>query len=246
MTEVKKDDTETIERSVAARAPWRYALMGMALPLVVIGVAAAWHFHPSWMEALAQNSRASAQAPAAVQSLGQSSAQNTAQNAAQTTAQAGAKPTTDAVAAPNESPFLVQARQAEANTCAGVYQALGTVAVEGSQFATQAIWSKTEADNRAIQGMTGMTYKAGTYVGPAAGVVFASPTGQKCEGIMVRVVPFQQSCEAVSALLPKGSAASSKLSDVAVYNATDPGLQVMLIPAGTGCTALTILRAGER
>lgn len=228
MTEVKKDDTETIERSGAARAPWRYALMGMALPLVVIGVAAAWHFHPSWMEALAQNSRTSAPV------------------AAQITAQASAKPATDAASAPNESPFLVQARQAEANTCAGVYQALGTVAVEGSQFATQAIWSKTEADNRAIQGMTGMTYKAGTYVGPAAGVVFASPTGQKCEGIMVRVVPFQQSCEAVSALLPKGSAASSKLSDVAVYNATDPGLQVMLIPAGTGCTALTILRAGER
>ncbi len=218
MSDAEESDPKTIDRRAAPPRPWSYALMGMTLPLVVIAAAAAWHFHPTWIEALAQNSRASAQAAVG--------------------------PTTVA-AAQNESPFLVQARQADAKTCAGVYQTLGTVAVEGSQFATQAIWSKTEADNRAIQGMTGMTYNAGTYVGPAAGVVFASPTGEKCEGIMVRVVPFQQNCEAVTALLPKGSAASSKLSEVAIYNA-DPGLQVMLIPAGTGCTALTILRAGGR
>jgi hypothetical protein len=228
MVDAEKGDTgkgnaATVGRgagSQRAQSPWRYALMGMALPLAVIGIAAAWHFHPGWIEALAQSNR----------------------QAMQTAAPASAT----AAASQKDSPFLIQARQAEANTCAGVYHTLGTVAVEGSHYATQAIWSKTEADNRAIQGMTGMTYAAGTYVGPAAGVVFASPTGQKCEGIMVRVVPFQQSCEAVTALLPKGSAASSKLSDVAVYNAADPGLQVMLIPAGTGCTALTILRAGER
>lgn len=221
MTDAQESDAKAIDRRAVPPRPWRYALMGMTLPLVVIAAAAAWHFHPSWMEALAQNSRAPG-------------------------AQAATKAATDAATAQSDSPFLIQARQAEAGTCAGVYHALGTVAVEGSHYATQALWSKTEADNRAIQGMTGMTYNAGTYVGPAAGVVFASPTGEKCEGIMVRVVPFQQSCEAVTALLPKGSAASSKLSDVAIYNAADPGLQVMLIPAGTGCTALTILRAGGR
>lgn len=240
MTEAEKgaeqSNTESSARGAGPSTPWRYALMGMALPLVVIGVAAAWHFHPSWIEALAQHSRASAQAPVQSPAAAPGPAPG---------AQAAVKAATDAATAQNESPFLTQARQADAKTCAGVYQTLGTVAVEGSQYATQAIWSKTEADNRAIQGMTGMTYSAGTYVGPAAGVVFASPTGEKCEGIMVRVVPFQQSCEAVTALLPRGSAASSKLSEVAIYNA-DPGLQVMLIPAGTGCTALTILRAGGR
>lgn len=240
MVDAEKGDTETgkmgtgnaatAKRSAGAPRPWRYALMGMALPLAVIAVAAAWHFHPGWIEALAQ-----------IQAQAQSNRQ------AMQTAAPTATPTPAPAAAPQkESPFLIQAQQAEAKTCAGVYHALGTVAVEGSHYATQAIWSKTEADDRAIQGMAGMTYAAGTYIGPAAGVVFASPTGQKCEGIMVRVVPFQQSCEAVTALLPKGSAASAKLSNVAVYNAADPGLQVMLIPAGTGCTALTILRAGER
>ncbi|MBN9535930.1 MAG: hypothetical protein BGN99_10215 [Alphaproteobacteria bacterium 65-37] len=145
-----------------------------------------------------------------------------------------------------DSPFLKQARDAQVVTCAPVYDSLSLTAVAGADFMAQALWNETEAKDRTLQGVAGMTYKAGSYAGPAASVVFTAPTGKKCEGIMVRVVPFQQSCEAVTALLPKNTTQSRKLADVAFHTSGDSDLQVMLIPAGIGCTAITVVRGRSR
>jgi hypothetical protein len=104
---------------------------------------------------------------------------------------------------------------------------------------------KTDADRRSMQGVVGMLYKSEKgYSGPASGVVFAAPNGQTCEGDMVRVVPFAQNCQAAEALLPKGSARQEALAGTPVF-ALPAGGQAILLPAGEGCVAISILRIAQ-
>lgn len=142
--------------------------------------------------------------------------------------------------------FTGHANGAGAKACAAVYGALGKALTDGTQFMVQTQSGKTDPDHHALQGLAGMSFKGsqdGGYSGPAAGLVFVAPVAQGCEGNMVRVVPFQQSCEAATALLPKGSQPLQPLSGVPVFELPAGG-QAMLLPAGQGCVAISILRAG--
>lgn len=137
-----------------------------------------------------------------------------------------------------EPPFVAHIRQAGIKTCGTVYPALGQLLTEGSQFMVQSSWNRAAPDTHSVLALVGMTY--GT--APAAGVVFASPSGNRCDGNLVRVVPFAEDCNAAMRRLPQGSSPAANLAGVAVYNLPAAGGQAMLLAAGTGCIALSILR----
>ncbi|ENN86544.1 hypothetical protein RHSP_64224 [Rhizobium freirei PRF 81] len=140
--------------------------------------------------------------------------------------------------------FLTHAKQAGANSCAATYAGLGNSLTNGTQFMVQTQTAKAEPDRHSLQGIVGMMFKSDKgYSGPAAGLVFAAPTGEGCEGNMVRVVPFQQNCQAAASFLPQGSQAIQPLSGVPVY-ALGTGGQAMLMSAGSGCVAISIIRSG--
>lgn len=142
-------------------------------------------------------------------------------------------------------PFTAHAAQAAIRTCASTYAALGKALTEGSQYTVQTQTGKTDADRRSVQGVVGMLYKSGEgYSAPASGIVFAAPNGQSCEGEMVRVVPFAQNCQAAEALLPKGSARQEELAGIPIF-ALPAGGQAILLPAGRGCVAISVLRVAQ-
>lgn len=138
--------------------------------------------------------------------------------------------------------FATHASESGVETCANTYVSLGKLLTDGSQFAVQTQTDKTDADRRAVQGVAGLRYEPGNGESkPAGGVIFAVPNGLSCEGNMVRVVPFAQSCQAAEALLPKGSVRQEMLAGTPVF-ALPTGGQAMLVPAGEGCVAISILR----
>ena len=142
-------------------------------------------------------------------------------------------------------PFLAHARQVGANTCSATYADLGKALTEGTQFMVQTQAAKTDIDRHALQGIVGMIFGSsldGNYTGPAAGLVYAAPTIEGCEGTMVRVVPFAQSCASTAALLPNDSQQQQSLSGLPVF-ALSSGGQAMLMPAGSGCIAISIVRS---
>lgn len=142
-------------------------------------------------------------------------------------------------------PFTAHAAQAGVKTCAALYAELGRALAGGTDFMVQSQTANVDADQHAMQGVVGMIYRSEKdYSGPAAGVVYAAPVGQTCEGVMVRVAPFPQNCEAVLSQLPKGSRAMDPLAGIPVY-ALGTGGEAMLMPAGQGCVAITIATSGK-
>lgn len=75
----------------------------------------------------------------------------------------------------------------------------------------------------------------------AAGVVFAAPVGSACEGNLVRVTPSADTCPAVAAELAKLNGQNGVLGDLATITLPN-GAQVVLIPVGNACVAVTALR----
>jgi len=87
-----------------------------------------------------------------------------------------------------------------------------------------------------------MSYDLPDYKTQAAGVVFASPVGQTCEGSLVRVAPFPKSCQQVAQTLPKGSVAADNLSNAMLFNLADNGGQALLVPSGNTCIVVSVAR----
>lgn len=139
-------------------------------------------------------------------------------------------------------PFSKYATEAGVRTCNAAYVALGRALTDGSQYTVQTQTAKTEPDRHSLQAVVGMAFKSDEYTGPAAGVVFAVPIGQSCEGTMVRVTPFPKDCQTAASLVPKGSTSQGQLSGIPVY-ALPTGGQVMLMPAGGSCVIVNIVRS---
>lgn len=158
-----------------------------------------------------------------------------------------AKPKADSTAArpdANADLFLKHAVDAGVSACAGVYASLGKALTNGNPFMLQTQSAKENANTHSLQGVAGISYRSETGDdGLAAGLVFAAPVGNSCEGQMVRVVPVPKPCQAITGLLPKGSTPLPELSGIPAYAFPGDG-QAMLMPAGTGCIAISIVRSG--
>lgn len=161
-------------------------------------------------------------------------------------AQAQGKPVETAPAPADASatktPFQAHVAQAGVHTCANLFATLGQALTAGSTYAVQTQWDNASPDTHAVQAVAGMSYNLPDYKTQAAGVVFASPAGQTCEGGFVRVAPFQQSCQAVAQTLPKGSVPAGDLSNTMLFNLANNGGQALLVPTGNTCIVVSVAR----
>lgn len=144
----------------------------------------------------------------------------------------------------NKNPFQAHVAQAGVRTCASLFATLGEALTAGSTYAVQTQWDKTSPDTHAVQAVAGMSYNLPDYKTQAAGIVYASPLGQICEGGFVRVAPFQHSCQEVAGTLPKGSQLADNLSNTMLFNLANNGGQALLVPTGNTCIVVSVARMG--
>jgi hypothetical protein len=142
-----------------------------------------------------------------------------------------------------DTPFLQHAKQAGLQACSSVFPVLGELLTNGAKYDVQSLWNREAADNHAMQALVGMNYSTDNYSGPAAGVVFASPTKSACEGTMVRVAPFSTSCANIPTNLPQGSKLANNLGQVSVYDLGDGKGSALLLPAGNSCVVISVATA---
>jgi len=209
-------------RSSVWRTVRNAALLGAFAVVIAAAVVAALRFYPALGALAAGTASAQSQAPA------------------ETGPANGKPPAGDASAA--NTPFQVHANQAGVHTCANVFATLGQALTAGSTYAIETQWDKTSPDAHAVQAVAGMSYDLPDYKTQAAGVVIASPVGQTCEGSLVRVAPFQKSCQQVAQTLPKGSVAADNLSNAMLFNLPGNGGQALLVPTGNTCIVVSVAR----
>jgi hypothetical protein len=158
-------------------------------------------------------------------------------------AQAGAQSGPPANApAPAVDAFREQAGRLGVQRCADLFAGMGRGVALGSTYTVQVQADPSAPDAHAVQGVVGMAYNRPDYRGQAAGIVLAAPVGQACEGQLVRVAPFQRSCQQVVGLLPAGSTAAGNLSGVPLYDLGDDQGQALLVPSGATCVVVTVAR----
>jgi hypothetical protein len=154
-------------------------------------------------------------------------------------------------AAPQPQPaantFQAQAAQVGIKSCATLFATLGDVLTRGTTFASNVQAQQTSPNDHAAQAVVGMKYDTPNYKGQAAGVVLTAPTkAGGCEGNLVRVAPFPQSCPDVVRQLPQGSTLATTLSGTPLYNLGGNQGQALLVPSGAGCVVVTVASAMER
>lgn len=181
-----------------------------------------------------------AKRPAAAKPHAKPQAQ-TAPPAAAQAQPAAAQP--QAAAAPQQATvFDDHARQANITTCANLFGALGRGVTVNSTYTAKSQWDSKSGNAHSVQSLVALNQAApGNAAQPAAGVVFAAPVGSGCEGNLVRITPSPETCSAVAAELAKLNGQSGTLGDLSTLSLPN-GAQVMLIPLGNACVAVTALR----
>ncbi|MEI4505262.1 hypothetical protein WBQ88_20760 [Sphingopyxis sp. CCNWLW253] len=136
--------------------------------------------------------------------------------------------------------FSEQARKLGAQKCARLYSVLGDLVSHGADYAVRTETNKQAPDAHIVQGTVGMTYNLPDLKGKAAGLVFAAPSANGCEGHFVRVAPFQKPCQQVVKDLPAGSISAADLSGVPVYQLGGGQGQALMIASGASCVVVTV------
>jgi hypothetical protein len=142
--------------------------------------------------------------------------------------------------------FSEQANKLGAQKCTQLYSVLGDLVSQGADYAVRTETSKQAPDAHPVQGVVGMTYNLPDLKGQAAGLVFAAPVANGCEGHFVRIAPFQKSCQQVVKDLPAGSVAAADLSGVPVYQLGGGQGQALMIASGASCVVVTVTPGSQR
>jgi hypothetical protein len=143
--------------------------------------------------------------------------------------------------------FRDQAAQLGVKSCAGLFASLGDSLTRGSRYASHAQAQQRSPNDHAAQALVGMKYDTPGYKGDAVGVVLTAPTtAGGCEGNLVRVAPFPQSCPETVRQLPPGSSLVSSLSGMPLYQLGGNQGQALLVSSGNNCVVVTVANAMER
>jgi hypothetical protein len=140
--------------------------------------------------------------------------------------------------------FDDHARQGNIVTCANLFGTLGRGLATNSTYTAQSQWDAKAGNSHSVQSLVALTPSPATpssAAQQAAGIVFAAPVGSSCEGNLVRVTPRTESCPTVAAELAKLNGQNGALGDLSTI-ALPNGAQVVLIPFGNACVAVTALR----
>lgn len=146
--------------------------------------------------------------------------------------------------APPATVFEDHARQAKMTTCAKVFDGLGRGVAADATYTAQTQWDNKAANSHSVQSLVALSGSGNNPGARAAGIVFAAPIGQSCEGTLVRVTPTEASCQAIAADLLKANGQKGALGDLELV-ALANGAQVMLVPFGNSCIAITAMRAAS-
>ncbi|MET3909176.1 putative iron-regulated membrane protein [Bradyrhizobium sp. S3.3.6] len=140
--------------------------------------------------------------------------------------------------------FDDHARQGNIVTCANLFGTLGRGVATNSNYTAQSQWDAKAGNSHSVQALVALAPDQATQGNTnqrAAGVVFAAPVGASCEGNLVRVTPRMESCSIVAAELAKLNGQNGALGGLATI-ALPNGAQVVLVPFGNACVAVTTLR----
>ncbi|WP_375777079.1 hypothetical protein ACE103_37350 [Bradyrhizobium sp. ma5] len=140
--------------------------------------------------------------------------------------------------------FDEHARQGNVVTCANLFGLLGRGLATNSNYTAQSQWDSKAGNSHSVQSLVALAplqAPQGSAAQRGAGIVFAAPVGSSCEGNLVRVTPSPESCPTVAAELAKLNGQNGTLGDLATI-ALPNGAQVVLIPFGNACVAVTALR----
>jgi hypothetical protein len=140
---------------------------------------------------------------------------------------------------PAPSPFRDQVKQAGVKACAEVFSSLGQMLTSGSTFAARTQWHKDDANANALQSIVGLSYDPKDPSSHALGIVFAAPVGQGCQGNMIRIVPFSQSCQSLVPQLPAGSTPGEALMGMSQFHLPNSG-DAMMLNTETGCVVVSV------
>jgi hypothetical protein len=144
------------------------------------------------------------------------------------------------------NPFVAHAQEAGLSRCEAVLPVLGDILTAGTTYDVQTQWDQERPDERSVQSLVGIDYQGSDSAGAGAGIVFAMPSAQGCDGVAVRVVPLPESCEEAPRGLQPGSTLRGTLRGTPVYDLPEQTGQVMLIGQGEGCVAVTVVNASAR
>ncbi|MPR64362.1 hypothetical protein D7027_21560 [Ochrobactrum intermedium] len=139
----------------------------------------------------------------------------------------------------DDNPFQNHVLQARMKACATAFPAMGNLLTQNSQFMVQTKWNKQNPDQHMTQALVGMRYDSPDYKGPSIGIMVAAPINGNCETNAVRVTPFDMSCEEVVQRFMGNSTMSSRLQELPIYD-TDDGSQVVMVPSGKNCVAVSV------
>ncbi|WLA84269.1 MULTISPECIES: hypothetical protein [Bradyrhizobium] len=142
--------------------------------------------------------------------------------------------------------FDEHARQGNIVTCANLFGTLGRGLAMNSNYTAQSQWDAKAGNSHSVQSLVALAPNQPSQATPAAnqqaaGIVFAAPVGSSCEGNLVRVTPRTENCSTVAAELAKLNGQTGALGELATM-ALPNGAQVVLIPLGNACIAVTALR----
>jgi len=133
--------------------------------------------------------------------------------------------------------------QGKITKCATVFGGLGRIVAGGATYSAKTSWHAEAGDAHAVQSIVALSNlnPANPQAQRAAGVVVAAPVGNACEGTLVRVVPTTDNCQLVAAELAKQNGQPGVLGDMTLM-ALPGGGQVMLVPLGSACVAVSVLQ----
>lgn len=140
--------------------------------------------------------------------------------------------------------FDDHARQGNIVTCANLFGTLGRGLAMNSNYTAQSQWDAKAGNSHSVQSLVALAPNQPPQDSAnqqAAGIVFAAPVGSSCEGNLVRVTPRAENCSMVAAELAKLNGQNGALGQLATI-ALPNGAQVVLVPFGNACVAVTALR----
>lgn len=138
-----------------------------------------------------------------------------------------------------DTPFHDHVAQAGVtSSCRSAVPAMGQRLTEGSQYMVRSWWDRQNPERHLIHSLIGMHVDTPDHTGPAMGYMLAAPMGDACETSLVRVTPFEKSCEEVARQFLGDDATAIQLQGLPTYTVADGG-QVTTIPIGENCVVVS-------
>lgn len=139
---------------------------------------------------------------------------------------------------PND--FGKAAVQMGVKACAPLFSVLGQTLIANSEYSAKLIPDKNNADAHGLTGLVGQYYPGDEGKSKGAGIIYAAPLQNGCEGMLVRTLLIQHSCADIAAKqLPQGAKRQEDLAQTPLFALPDGGY-VMMVPASEQSCVVTL------